>query len=89
MRLADLPVENAELDRPFVPVVWDVFEPNGEYRGRFHLPPRTWLRRTNGDTVWAVTYSELDESELARFTLPGPSVPASTPTCTSTGAHRP
>lgn len=89
VRLADLPVETAESDRPFVPVVWDVFEPTGEYRGRFHLPPRTWLRRANGDTVWAVTYSELDESELARFTLPGPFVPSSASDCTGTSAHRP
>jgi hypothetical protein len=61
----DLPVN------PFrEPVVFDVFEPTGEYLGRvtapagFQVYPAPTLR---GDTVWAVVTDELDVARIHRF----------------------
>jgi hypothetical protein len=54
------------------PVVFDVFEANGEYLGRvstpegFSLRPRPVFR---GDTVWATVRDEYDVQRLHRFRL--------------------
>lgn len=54
------------------PLVWDVFETNGDYLGPVALPPRTTLRMMRGDRVWAVVRGESDEEYLVRFRLVRP-----------------
>jgi hypothetical protein len=52
------------------PIVFDVFEPTGEYLGRVEAPegfsiyPRPVIR---GMTVWGVVRDELDVARLHRF----------------------
>jgi hypothetical protein len=49
------------------PIVWDVFEENGDYLGAVAVPPMTTLRMMSGDTVWAVQRGESDEEYVVRF----------------------
>ncbi len=66
--------EEARLERPVnpyrEPVVFDVFEPSGEYLGRIKTPdgftlyPRPVMRDM---TVWGVVMDELDVARLHRF----------------------
>lgn len=52
------------------PVVFDVFEPTGEYLGRVHTPPgfSTYPRPVIRDrTIWAIVTDELDVARLHRF----------------------
>jgi len=51
------------------PILWDVFEENGDYLGVVAVPPRTTLRVMNGDTVWAVQRGESDEEYVVRYRL--------------------
>lgn len=54
------------------PVVFDVFEPSGDYLGRvttptqFSLSPRPIFR---GETVWAVTRDEFEVQRVTRFEM--------------------
>ena len=50
-----------------VPVVYDVFDPDGRYVGRVPVPRRTSLRAARGDIVWAVTRDSLDVEQITRF----------------------
>lgn len=73
---AERRAEEERLERPVnpyrSPVLFDVFEPSGEYLGRVEAPvgfqtyPRPVLR---GRTVWAVVTDELDVARLHRFEL--------------------
>lgn len=68
--------EEERLERPVnpyrAPVVFDVFEPTGEYLGRVNTPegfstyPQPVIRDR---TVWAVVTDELDVARLHRFTV--------------------
>jgi hypothetical protein len=49
------------------PIVWDVFEEDGDYLGAVAVPPRTELRAARGDTVWAVQRGDSDEEYVVRF----------------------
>lgn len=53
----------------FEPTIYDVFEPDGTYLGRLHLPPRTALMTMNGTEIWATQRGDLDEPYLVRFRL--------------------
>ncbi len=76
MSAEDQRSEEARLDRlvnPYrEPVVFDVFEPTGEYLGRVETPtgfaiyPRPVIRNM---TVWGVIKDELDVARLHRFRL--------------------
>lgn len=74
MTAAEQRAEEARLERPVnpyrEPVVFDVFEPSGEYLGRIKTPdgftlyPRPVMRDM---TVWGVVMDELDVARLHRF----------------------
>ena len=74
MSAEDQRSEEARLDRPVnpyrEPVVFDVFEPTGEYLGRVETPdgfatyPRPVIRDM---TVWGIIQDELDVARLHRF----------------------
>lgn len=74
MTAADQRAEEARLERPVNPyreaVVFDVFEPSGEYLGRVETPagftiyPRPVIRDM---TVWGVVMDALDVARLHRF----------------------
>jgi hypothetical protein len=51
------------------PVMYDVFEPDGTYFGRVHMPQRTSLLAHNGGEVWATVRGEFDELSVVRFRL--------------------
>ena len=60
------------------PVVFDVFEPTGEYLGRVETPEgfRTYPRPVIRDrTVWAVVADELDVVRLHRFRVETDAIP--------------
>lgn len=74
MKAAEQRAEEARLERPVnpyrEPVVFDVFDPTGEYLGRVETPagfttyPRPVIRDM---TVWGVIKDELDVARLHRF----------------------
>ena len=71
---AERRAEEERTERPVnpfrAPVVFDVFEPSGEYLGRVEAPDgfRTYPRPVIRDrTVWAVTTDDLDVPRLHRF----------------------
>ena len=51
------------------PIVWDVFEEDGDYLGAVAVPPMTTISAVNGDTVWAVQRGESDEEYVVRFRI--------------------
>ena len=51
------------------PIVWDVFEEDGDYLGAVAVPPMTTLRLASGDTVWAVQRGESDEEYVVRYRI--------------------
>ena len=51
------------------PLVFDVFEPNGQYLGRVAAPAKTTFRAMRGDNVWAVTRDSLDVEQVVRYRL--------------------
>jgi hypothetical protein len=53
------------------PVVFDLFEGNGEYIGRVRMPPRSVWRAADGDHVWAITRDSLDLQQITRFRMTG------------------
>ena len=51
------------------PVVYDVFEPSGEFVGRLAVPPRITLFVMDGDRAWGVTRDSLDVEQITRFRI--------------------
>ena len=51
------------------PIVWDVFEEDGDYLGAVAVPPMTTIRVASGDTVWAVQRGESDEEYVVRYRI--------------------
>jgi len=57
------------LDRWNEPIVYDVFEPDGQFLGTVHVPERTRLMYMRGDQVWAVQTDESDVQYVVRFRI--------------------
>lgn len=55
------------------PVVYDLFEPDGEYLGPLQLPPRTTITPAPGDEIWGIVRGDFDEPHVVRFRLVPPS----------------
>ena len=54
------------------PIVYDVFDPSGEYLGRVPAPPKTSFRTMRGDHIWAVRRDSLDVEQVVRLrVVPG------------------
>lgn len=53
----------------YEPVVWDVFEADGEYLGRVHPPPRASLYAMRGDQVWGTIVDENDVPYVVRWRI--------------------
>ena len=54
------------------PLVYDVFDPSGEFLGRVAAPPKTSFRTMRGDHIWAVRRDSLDIEQVVRFrVVPG------------------
>jgi hypothetical protein len=54
------------------PVVYDVFDPTGQYLGQVSVPPRTRFQTMRGDHVWGVRRDSLDVEQVVRFrVVPG------------------
>ena len=51
------------------PILWDVFEEDGDYLGIVAVPPRTSLRAMDGDRVWAVQRGDSDEEYVVRYRI--------------------
>jgi len=51
------------------PILWDVFEEDGDYLGVVAVPPRTSLRAMDGDRVWAVQRGDSDEEYVVRYRI--------------------
>lgn len=69
---AELPVVR-DTTRPIVrfrmPVVYELFSPDGDYLGQVALPPRTRLVEADGEQLWAVVLDENDIPGIARFRI--------------------
>ena len=51
------------------PLVYDVFDPNGQFLGRVAAPAKTSFRAMRGDHVWAVRRDSLDVEQVVRYRL--------------------
>ena len=59
------------------PVVYDVYEPDGEFLGRVAIPRRTNVFAMRGNQVWGVMRDSLDVEQITRLRVtPGFSSPA-------------
>jgi hypothetical protein len=60
-------------DRPGMewnqPLVWEVFEPRGQFLGRLTLPDKTSLLAARGTTVWGSQAGAYGEEYLVRFRI--------------------
>jgi hypothetical protein len=60
-------------DRPSLewnqPLVWEVFDPRGQFLGRVTLPDKTSLAAARGNTVWSVQAGEYGEGQAVRFRI--------------------
>jgi hypothetical protein len=60
-------------DRPSLewnqPLVWEVFDPRGQFLGRVTLPDKTSLVAARGNTLWGVQSGEYNEDYAVRFRI--------------------